>query len=167
MKVAARPGNLANLTVEDITKAHKIEDHWAVYNPNHKVKEKSPCYVFFTEEEFLKLVMPLAKISRNINAGQHPNKMKVFVTSSGAPMRKSSQIFKDFRRVTNKDIGATIIRHLVVRIVHGDGSSVDVNLAARVLLHSVGMASKVYKDISPSDVLKDVRCFMNGVHGES
>ena len=64
VKVAARPGNIANLTVANISKAQKIEEHWAVFNPKHKVSEKSPCFVFFDEDEFKNMILPLSTIAK-------------------------------------------------------------------------------------------------------
>lgn len=127
---AARPGNVANITLADIQARTYERDGSVVaiiFNEKHKVADNVCLFMFVPIVDFLLLVVPLAKIAKALEPKKKNQDIHVFVKSDGQPMVKAEMIFQLVNRTLpyGKKITSNVIRHVCVQLVHKGSLDID------------------------------------------
>lgn len=168
-----RAGNLAGVERQDFSDitVEQVGDSVEVFVPlkHHKVSKFKKAFLQITLDDFQDFIMPVVQAARKreelFPAKEFVN--HVFVTADLIPIRKSEFFLSEVNKGRAKKISTNIIRHCSTKLVMtGKNPNMTIDEHARVLLHNVATAKKIYYDVSRKESGADVIKYRSSLNKE-
>lgn len=168
---AMRAGNLKNVTMGCLRLAKKIQENGKAFCvipvSKHKVAKSRQLKLVVDSHEYEAIIVPLMAAAAYRCGGTATLKSQLFVTYSGAPIRKSSFIFGYVNRGRSKaqKISANILRHCSVSLfARGRRSGMSAKDHATLLLHSEKQAKRGYEILTDEDAVELVAKYRSSMY---